>query len=62
MDAISLFHQAEKYRLLARGINDEGTLALLDEMAGELESRARRLQSLQRIVRSLRKYATVLAL
>ena len=44
MDARSLFRQAEKYRRLAQGINDEKTLALLEQMAREFELRARRLQ------------------
>jgi hypothetical protein len=55
MDAASLFRQAEKYRSIAKGINDETALALLEEMACALERRARRLQSLKRLSRPSRK-------
>lgn len=41
MGAVSLFRQAKKYRSLARGINDERALAVLEQMACELERRAR---------------------
>ncbi|MGO8918300.1 MAG: hypothetical protein ACLQJR_20565 [Stellaceae bacterium] len=40
MDAASLLRQAEKYRSLAKGINDQRTLAMLEQMACELEDRA----------------------
>jgi hypothetical protein len=62
MDAASLFRQAEKYRLLAKGINDEGTVALLEQMARELERRARRQQSLARLVESVKRYKSRRAL
>lgn len=61
MDVPSLFRQAEKYRLLARGVNDAQTLVVLEEMARELEAQARKLQSLQRLVETARKYAATLA-
>jgi hypothetical protein len=41
MDAASLLRQAEKYRALANGINDRETLVVLENMACELELRAR---------------------
>ena len=41
MDAASLLRQAEKYRCLADGINDQETLVVLEQMACELELRAR---------------------
>lgn len=40
MDADSLRREARRYRQLARGINDDKTVALLEEMAHELERRA----------------------
>jgi hypothetical protein len=41
MDADSLRHKAHRYRELARSINDEKTVAILEEMARELEAHAR---------------------
>lgn len=41
MDADSLRHKAHRYRQLARSINDEKTVAILEEMARELEAHAK---------------------
>jgi hypothetical protein len=44
MNADALLCLAQKYRTLARGINDEKTIAILEHMASETERRARSLQ------------------
>jgi hypothetical protein len=59
MDALSLLRQAEKYRRLAKGINDQATLVLLEQMASEAERRARRLQSRERLSRAARPKASL---
>jgi rubrerythrin len=41
MDADSLRHKAHRYRQLARSINDEKTVAILEEMARELDAHAK---------------------
>jgi rubrerythrin len=41
MDADSLRHKAHRYRRLARSVNDEKTVAILEEMARELEAHAK---------------------
>jgi len=61
VDAESLFRQAEKYRFLARGINDERALAVLEQMACELERRASLVQSLRRLVEAARNYVALAA-
>jgi len=40
MDADSLRRNAHRYRRLARGVNDQKTVTLLEKMASELEARA----------------------
>ena len=40
MKAESLRDKARRYRRLARGINDEKTITILEQMACELEARA----------------------
>jgi hypothetical protein len=55
MGAESLFRKAEKYRLIARSINDAQALMVLQQMAQECEARARRMRAQRSAQRLQRK-------